>query len=43
VEDLDYTTAARMLGCSQVATRIRVSRAKKRLQQELETLLHEKR
>jgi RNA polymerase sigma-70 factor (ECF subfamily) len=41
VEDLDYAAAAQMLGCSQLAARIRVSRAKKHLQKELGRLLHE--
>lgn len=42
VEDLDYQAAAQMLGCTQLAARIRVSRAKKRLQKELGRLLNEK-
>jgi RNA polymerase sigma-70 factor (ECF subfamily) len=42
MEGQDYPGLAAMLGISEVAARIRVSRARKRLQKELERLLHEK-
>jgi RNA polymerase sigma-70 factor (ECF subfamily) len=41
MEGLGYSDLAEMLGISEVATRIRVSRARKRLQMELEKLFHE--
>jgi RNA polymerase sigma-70 factor (ECF subfamily) len=41
MEGQDYTDLAAMLGISEVAARIRVSRARKRLQVELEKLFHE--
>jgi RNA polymerase sigma-70 factor (ECF subfamily) len=42
MEGQDYPGLAAMLGISEVAARIRVSRARKRLHKELERLLHEK-
>jgi RNA polymerase sigma-70 factor (ECF subfamily) len=41
MEGVAYTDLAAMLETSEVAVRIRVSRARKRLQEELETLLYE--
>ncbi len=41
MEGQSYSDLAAMLGISEVAARIRVSRARKRLQEELERLFHE--
>lgn len=42
MEGQDYSEMAAILGISEVAARIRVSRARKRLQEELEAIFHEK-
>jgi RNA polymerase sigma-70 factor (ECF subfamily) len=41
LEDMDYAEVAGVLSSSEVAVRIRVSRARKRLQEELERMLYE--